>query len=88
MAHHGSRYSTCGEFLDTISPEIAVISYGKDNSYGHPHREAVERLKERGIAVLETGKMGALWLETDGKRIRWKCWGGTGEGVQTGRESH
>ena len=88
VAHHGSRYSTCGEFLDTISPEIAVISYGKDNSYGHPHREAVERLKERGIAVLETGKMGALWLETDGKRIRWKCWGGTGEGVQTGRESH
>ena len=68
-AHHGSKYSSSESFLDAITPEWAVISYGKGNSYGHPHKEVLERFKERDITVFETGINGAIKLFTDGKRI-------------------
>ena len=68
-AHHGSKYSSSESFLDAISPEWAVISYGNGNSYGHPHKEVLDRLKERNVTVFETGINGAIRLFTDGKRI-------------------
>lgn len=49
VAHHGSRTSSCKDFLDRAKPEYAVISCGKDNSYGHPTNEALERLKAAGV---------------------------------------
>lgn len=51
VAHHGSRNSTKEELLEIINPQASVISCGKGNSYGHPHRELMERLK------IYTGKM-------------------------------
>lgn len=54
VGHHGSRYSSSMEFLELITPERAVISVGSDNSYGHPHQEALERLEELGIEVHRT----------------------------------
>lgn len=68
-AHHGSKYSSCAPFLDMVSPKWAVISYGENNSYGHPHKEVMERLEERDIRILETAKSGAIRLWTDGRTI-------------------
>ena len=54
LGHHGSKTSTSETFLETVSPEYAVVSAGCDNSYGHPHEEVVARVKERGISLEET----------------------------------
>lgn len=69
-AHHGSKYSSSQSFLDAVSPVWAVISYGQGNSYGHPHKEVLERFNERSVTVFRTGMNGAVRLETDGTRIR------------------
>lgn len=69
-AHHGSKYSSSPSFLDAVSPVWAVISYGQGNSYGHPHKEVLERFNERSVTVFGTGMSGAVRLETDGTRIR------------------
>lgn len=68
-AHHGSDTSSGDEFLDCLRPELAIISYGKDNFYGHPSPEVVERMKNRHITVMETGIGGAVMLWTDGSRL-------------------
>ena len=60
VAHHGSRYSSCEEFLKRVSPDAAVISAGIDNSYGHPHAEVIERLEAEGCEVFRTDKEGAV----------------------------
>jgi len=54
VGHHGSRTSTSNEFLKRVNPKIAVISAGKNNSYGHPHKETLEILKNHGIRVFRT----------------------------------
>lgn len=69
-AHHGSKYSTEEAFLDAVTPRWAVISYGEGNSYGHPHREVLERFGERDVTVFKTAEGGAIGLWTDGKKIR------------------
>ena len=60
VGHHGSRYSTCRELLIKTEPEIAVISVGADNFYGHPAQEVLDRLKEWGCAVLRTDLHGNI----------------------------
>lgn len=69
-AHHGSKFSSCEAFLDALTPRWAVISYGENNSYGHPHKEVLERFKERRVEVYKTGEGGAIRLQTDGRKIR------------------
>ena len=66
VGHHGSRYSTCQEFLDKIKPEVAVISCSESNTYGHPSPETTRRLKENGIRTEYTMKNGAVTVYTDG----------------------
>ncbi|MCB7063354.1 ComEC/Rec2 family competence protein [Enterocloster citroniae] len=68
-AHHGSGTSTGEEFLEYLSPGLAVISYGRGNSYGHPSKEVIDRMKNRRIPVMETGIGGAVILWTDGKEL-------------------
>ena len=63
VAHHGSRSSTSEEFLDAVSPSIAVIQAGKNNIYGHPHSQTLERLEKRGIAVYRTDINGAVGID-------------------------
>ena len=63
VAHHGSRYSTGDAFLKTVKPEIAVISVGYHNSYGHPAKETVERLRENGCKIERTDYRGAIVFE-------------------------
>lgn len=67
--HHGSSTSSSELFLDTVRPQIAVLSYGKDNSYGHPHPEVIERLEERGIASWATEEQGMITIRTDGEEM-------------------
>lgn len=56
VAHHGSKNASSREFLEEVSPEIAVISCGKDNSFGHPEQEVLSNLGEFGIKVLRTDR--------------------------------
>lgn len=61
-AHHGSNTSNSMELLQEIEPECAVISCGAGNSYGHPHRETLERLKEAGCEVFRTDQIGEIHI--------------------------
>lgn len=74
VAHHGSRFSSTEEWLAEIRPVWAVVSYGEDNRYGHPHRETMERFEEQDITVLKTAESGAVILRTDGEEIAWQTW--------------
>ena len=69
VAHHGSKYSTCQEFLDVVNPEIAVISCSAKNTYGHPSADTIKRLEDCGAQVEYTMKNGAITVQTDGDRI-------------------
>lgn len=81
-AHHGSRYSSCEAFLRLISPEWTVISCGEGNSYGHPHKETLERLEDQGTEILVTEDAGAIVVSTDGEQIRFDSY----LGKEIGRE--
>ena len=70
VGHHGSNTSTSEEFLEKVSPVYAVISCGKDNDYGHPHRETLDRLEGAGVKVLRTDIVGTIILTTDGREIQ------------------
>ncbi len=67
--HHGSKNSSCAEFLEAVSPQVILISAGKANSYGHPHSEAVERMKEAGGEIYCTIQNGAVTVCSDGEEV-------------------
>jgi competence protein ComEC len=69
VAHHGSRTSSTEEFLTAASPLFAVISVGFENSYGHPHRDVLQRLAEHRTAVYRTDRDGLVSIRTDGRRF-------------------
>lgn len=62
VGHHGSRFSSSDAFLAAVHPRLAVISVGKDNHYGHPSPETLERLRVRGIPMRETMEEGTIDL--------------------------
>jgi competence protein ComEC len=69
VAHHGSRTSSTPDFLDLLQPAFAVISAGFENSYGHPHRDVLERLAGHHAAILRTDREGLITIRSDGRRI-------------------
>lgn len=69
--HHGSSTSTSSVFLAAVDPDYAVISCGKDNSYGHPHQETLDRLEEAGVSVFRTDEQGTIVAVSDGSGITW-----------------
>ncbi len=69
VAHHGSKSSSCEEFLNAARPRIAVIQCGRNNFYGHPHQQTLDRLEERGIKVFRTDISGAVGIDIHGTRI-------------------
>jgi competence protein ComEC len=67
IAHHGSKTSSSEGFLEAVSPEVAIISVGKNNSYGHPAPEVLENLNKYGIKVLRTDELGDIKIISDGQ---------------------
>ena len=65
VAHHGSKYSSCKEFLEAVSPDTAIISAGIDNSYGHPADETLARLEEAGADIYVTSECGEIKITVD-----------------------
>jgi competence protein ComEC len=74
VAHHGSKYSTSEEFLRAVGPKIALISAGRNNLYGHPHTETLERLSAAGSVSLCTKDSGAVQVRIKGGKIRVKTY--------------
>jgi competence protein ComEC len=77
VGHHGSRTSTNEPFLDAVSPSIAMISTGYENSFGHPHPDVLARLRARNAAILRTDLDGRVTVRSDGRRLwfdreRWR----------------
>ena len=72
VAHHGSRYSNSELLLNQLQPDIAVISCGENNSYGHPHTEVLERLRQVGTTVYRTDESGAVMLTVSGSQLKMK----------------
>lgn len=69
--HHGSSTATTDAFLEKTDPAWAVISCGKDNSYGHPHREVLAKLEDSDVQVYRTDELGTITAVSDGAQIRW-----------------
>ena len=67
VSHHGSKYSTSQTFLKAVLPQMAVISVGRKNRYGHPHRETLKRLE--GIHLFRTDINGDIEILTDGYHL-------------------
>lgn len=69
VGHHGSENSTSYPFLRAVMPEIAIISVGKGNSYGHPTEEALSRLRDADVTVYRTDMQGNIIVKSDKKNI-------------------
>lgn len=71
LGHHGSRYSSGDSWLDHVHPELAIVSCGRDNAYGHPTQEVLDKCATRGISVLRTDRQGTLTFGVrDGRWVR------------------
>lgn len=78
VAHHGSRGSTGEAFLRQVRPLYSLISAGRNNLYGHPHAELVERLEKamtdpEGTRIFRTDRCGCITVRTDGRSVLTEC---------------
>ncbi|MCZ8540570.1 MBL fold metallo-hydrolase [Psychrobacillus sp. FSL K6-2365] len=64
--HHGSDTSSSEDFIQAVKPEVTILSYGKDNSYGHPDAEVKSRLERISSQIYGTAVVGNIVVETDG----------------------
>lgn len=64
--HHGSKTSSSERFIGFVNPRIVIISAGKDNQYGHPHKEVLDTLDRFNIETLRTAKEGTIIFTSDG----------------------
>jgi len=72
LGHHGSRTSSSEEFLGFVDPDVVIISAGKDNQYGHPHKEVMDLLARFGIPSRSTAQEGSIIFKTDGLTLTTK----------------
>ncbi len=73
VGHHGSSTSSSERFLNRVKPSFAVISCGTDNSYGHPHKETLDKLQRMGVTLYRTDINGTVICRTDGEKYYWEC---------------
>ena len=67
--HHGSATSSTAELLEVLQPVAVIFSAGRNNRFGHPHPAVVERYRAIGSRIFSTAEDGAVFVETDGKRV-------------------
>ncbi len=67
VGHHGSKTSTIESFIEAIKPKVAIIQVGKNNKYGHPYPEVLERLEKFGINIFRTDLQGDIKIISNGK---------------------
>ena len=77
VGHHGSMYSSSPAFIARVHPETAIISLGRDNPYGHPHKQAVDTLMDAGATIYRTDRDGTILVRSDGISYAVK----TGKGI-------
>lgn len=70
VGHHGSKTSSCEQFLAAVAPKVAVIQVGENNMYGHPSPETLQRLSDAGASVYRNDLMGAVGFELERGKIR------------------
>lgn len=70
VAHHGSSSSSSDAFLDKVNPKYAVITCGKDNNYGHPHKETLNSLNSRKIEIFRTDQSGTIIFSSTGNGFK------------------
>ena len=70
LGHHGSSNSTSDGWFFAVSPEYAVISCGRNNDYGHPHREILSLLKKNGTTYFRTDTDGSIVMSSDGESVK------------------
>jgi competence protein ComEC len=69
VGHHGSDTSTSDDFLNAVNPKYAIIPVGKDNDYGHPSNETIQKLTDADIKIYRTDEMGTITAVSDGTSI-------------------
>lgn len=69
VGHHGSNSSTTDEFIKETSPDVAAISCGYKNSYGHPHKQTLENLSKHSVLTYRTDQIGDIVFFSDGQTI-------------------
>ncbi|MBR3162683.1 MAG: hypothetical protein IKF17_01100 [Clostridia bacterium] len=67
VAHHGSKTSTTIEFLKAVNPKVALIGVGKNNKFGHPSNEVIQRLEEKNTKKYRTDEMGEITIKVNKK---------------------
>ena len=71
VAHHGSKTSSSIDFLNAIKPKVAFIGVGKNNRFGHPNREVIDRLEGLGVGIYRTDENGEIHIiVNDGYKIK------------------
>ncbi len=68
--HHGSDTSSALDFLQTVKPEVVVLSYGENNKYGHPHDSVLRNIEKVGSMIYSTAESGTITVTSDGKAYR------------------
>ncbi len=69
VGHHGSAYSSTKEFLDKVTPKYAIISVAKENSYGHPSKDTLNRIRNYTKKIYMTSEIGTILLTSNGSKI-------------------
>jgi len=82
VGHHGSESSSSEAFLNKVKPKYAVISVGKENSYGHPSQDVMNRLKSRNIPVYRTDEQGTIVATSNGSEVTFNTNAGSYKGVE------
>ena len=70
VGHHGSETSSGYRFVYEVSPDYGVISVGEDNKYGHPHDKPLSRLRDAGVVLFRTDRLGHVVATTDGTEVQ------------------
>jgi beta-lactamase superfamily II metal-dependent hydrolase len=73
--HHGSRTSSNAEFLHWVKPQLGTVSCGTRNRFGHPHADALERLKAAGALPLRIDRIGSVIWQSDGAKLSVRAYG-------------